>query len=72
LPDLRQGRFDGGGDFGVFGVYDARDFEGRLQVEILGGTVRLLGWEGTQLFGFPVYTSQKYSSFMASLALAGL
>jgi hypothetical protein len=30
LPDLRQGRFDGGGDFGVFGVYDARDFEGRL------------------------------------------
>ena len=37
--------FHGGGNFGVLGIDDAGDFEGRFLVEILGGAVGLLGGE---------------------------
>ncbi len=51
--DLGQGAGYGGGDGGVFGVDQVRDFEGGFAVEIVGGLVGLFGAEAAE-FAFQV------------------
>src|SRR5579864_5665784 len=46
--DLRQRVLDGGGDFGVFGIDDAGNLEGGLEVEIAGMGVRTFGGQVLQ------------------------